>query len=165
MRFSFTFVTPVVLLAFAGDGLLAQDYLTKDGHLARQLKLVQLRGGFAGNTGVRYTIEPDGSWAAETLFNEKATPKDKGKLTAKDLAKLGALLERYDLGKLPEQAGKKPGANPHTLTLEFGAKKASLVGQVPPRLDPNDPAGTVESRFAGIWEGVVGLLTPAAKEK
>jgi uncharacterized protein (TIGR03067 family) len=152
-------IVSVALLPLASDGLLAQDYLTKDGQLTKQLKVVQLQGGFAGFTGVQYTIAPDGSWTSESVFNEKRTPKNKGKLTEKELAKLGALLEKYDLAKLPAKSGKEPGANPHTITFEFGNKKARLFGQVPPKLDPKNPTATVESRFAGLWEGVVGLLT------
>jgi hypothetical protein len=155
----------VVFLALAGGRLPAQDYLTKDGKLTRQLKVVQLQGGFAGFTGVQYTIAPDGSWASESVFNKKTTPKDKGKLSRQDLAKLGSLLKKYQLARLPAKSGKQPGANPHILTFEFGNKQFSLVGQVPPKQDPKNPTNTVESRFAGIWEGIVRLLTPAPKEK
>ncbi len=92
------------------------------------------------------------------------TPKNKGKLAEKDVAMLGALLEKYDFAKLPEKSGKEPGANPHIITIEFGKQKARLVGQVPPKLDSKNPTATVESRFAGMWEGVVGLLKPASME-
>jgi hypothetical protein len=165
MRLIVTIIATVACLALASHALPAQDYLTKDGQLTKQLKVVQLQGGFAGVTGVQYTIAPDGSWTSESIFNEKITPKNKGKLTEKDLAKLGGILEKYDLAKLPAKSGKQPGANPSTITFEFGNVKASLVGQVPPKLDPKNPTDTVESRFAGILEGVVGLLTPAPKEE
>jgi hypothetical protein len=165
MRLTSAFMLSVLLLAFAGDDLLAQGYVTKEGQLTRTLKAVQLQGGFAGLTGVQYTIAPDGSWTSESLFNDKKTPKDKGKLSEKDLAKLGTILEKYDLARLPAKSGKEPGANPHIITFEFGDEKASLVGQGPPKLDPKNPTDTVESRFAGIWEGVVGLLTPPAPPK
>lgn len=165
MRFTSTIILSFALLALGSNSLLAQDYLTKDGKLTQQLKVVQLQGGFAGFTGVQFTIAPDGSWTSESIFNEKITPKNKGKLSEKDLANLGAILEKYDLAKLPAKSGKQPGANPHTITFEFGKTKASLVGQMPPKLDPKNPTGTVDSRFAGIWEGVVGLLTPPAPPK
>lgn len=165
MRLTSTIMSSIVLLAFTCDDLLGQDYLTKDGQLTKPLKVVQLQGGFAGFTGVQYAIGPDGSWTSESIFNEKKTPKDKGKLTEKDLAKLAAIFDQYDLAKLPPKSGKEPGANPHILTIEFGKHKASLVGQEPPKLDPKNPTGTVESRFAGIWDGVVGLLKPSPKEK
>jgi uncharacterized protein (TIGR03067 family) len=165
MRTKATILLSVSVLALATQGLLAQDYLTKDGQLSQNLKVAQLQGGFAGFTGVQFTITPDGSWTSESIFKQKATPKNKGKLSDKDLAKLGAILEKYDLAKLPAKSGKQPGANPHTITLEFGNKKASLVGQQPPKLDLKNPTGTVESRFAGIWEGIVGLLTPQPSPK
>ena len=165
MRLTSTILLSVTWLALAGDDLLAQDDITKEGQRTQQLKVVQLQGGFAGFTGVQYTIAPDGSWTSESIFNEKKTPKNKGKLSEKDLAKLRAILAKYDLAKLPAKSGKEPGANPHTITFEYGKKKASLVGQMPPTLDPKNPTGTVESRFAGIWEGVVGLLTPPPSPK
>lgn len=165
MRITSSIILVVGLSVFAPGSLLAKDYLTKDGQLTQQLKVVQLQGGFAGFTGVQLTIAPDGSWTSESVFNEKRTPKNKGKLSEKDLAKLAAILEKYDLAKLPAKSGKQPGANPHTVTFEYGKMKANLLGQVPPKLDPKNPTGTVESRFAGIWEGVVGLLMPPPSPK
>lgn len=164
MRFNSTFIFSCALSILAGESVFAEDYLTKDGNLAQQLKVVELQGGFAGYTGTQFTIAPDGSWSSDSIFNQKVTPKDKGKLSPKELAKLAGLLEKYELAKLPAESGKQPGANPRTITLEFGKQKASLVGQTPPKLDPKKPTGTVESRFAGITEGVTGILMPQPKE-
>lgn len=158
-------MSSVGLPALAGAGLPRGGYLTKDGKLTKPLKVLQLQGGCAGFTGVQYTIARDGSWALETVFNDKKTPKMKGKLTQKELMKLGALLEKFALAKLPAKSGKEPGANPHTIDFEFAGKKASLIGQMPPQLDPKNPTGTVESRFAGIWEGITALLTPPRKKE
>jgi uncharacterized protein (TIGR03067 family) len=165
MRLTSSIILSFALLVPASNSLLAQDYVTKDGQLAQQLKVVQQQGGFAGFTGVQFTIASDGAWTSESIFNKQITPKSKGTLSKKDLAKLGALLEKYDLAKLPATSGKQPGANPHIITFEYGKMKANLVGQMPPKLDPTNPTGTVESRFAGIWEGVVALLTPPAPPK
>lgn len=165
MRFTSIFILSVAFLILGGNSLLAQDYLTKDGQLTQPLKMIQLQGGFAGFTGAQLTVAPDGSWTSENIFNQKITPKNKGKLSEKDLAKLAAILEKYDLAKLPAKSGKLTGANPHTVTFEFGNKKASWVGQMPPKRDPKNPLGTVESRFAHIWEGVVALLAPPAPPK
>ncbi len=164
MRWTVAIVLALAVLGLARRDLLAEDK-TKEGQLAHPLKVVQLQGGFAGFTGVQYTIAPDGAWTTESVFNEKRTPKSKGKLDEKQLAKLRALLEKYDAAGLPEKSGKEPGANPHTITIEYGKKKSTLVGQTPPRLDPKEPAGTVESRFAGIWEGIVGMLSPPAPKR
>lgn len=163
MRFTFALLLSVAISMLLTNRLLAEEYLTKEGRLAQPLKVVQLQGGFAGYTGMQFTIAPEGTWTSETVFNQKITPKDKGKLSEKELAKLGAILKKYDLAGLPAESGKKPGANPHTITFEFGKQTASLVGQVPPQLDPKDPTGTVESRFAGILEGVAQMLTPPVK--
>jgi hypothetical protein len=141
----------------------ADDYLTKDGKLTQKLKITQLQGGFAGFTGFEYTIEPDGTWSSASLFKQKSTPKNNGKLTAKELESLAALLKKNDVEKLPAQSGKRPGANPHTITIEFGKAKASLVGQMAPKFDADNPA-TVDSRFADIYQGVNNLLKNAKKD-
>lgn len=161
MRITSSVTLALALLVVPTGNLPAQDLLTEDGQLTQPLKIVQLQGGFAGFTGVQFTIAPDGSWTSDGIFKEKRTPKNKGRLSGKDLAKLAGLLKKYELAKLPMKSGRQPGANPHIITFEFGKLKASLVGQVPPKLDPKNPTVTVESRFAGIWEGVVGLLMPA----
>src|SRR3954454_4647367 len=139
MRLTSTILLSVTWLALGRDDMLAQVDITKEGQRTQQLKVVQRQGGFAGVTGVQYTIAPDGSWTSESLFNEKKTPKNKGKLSEKELAKLGAILGKYDLVKLPAKSGKEPGANPHTITFEYGKKKVSLVGRVPPTRDPKNP--------------------------
>jgi hypothetical protein len=36
---------------------------------------------------------------------------------------------------------------------------------MPPKLDPTNPTASVESRFAGIWEGVAGLLDKKEADK
>src|SRR5262249_22458897 len=106
-----------------------------------------------------YSIARDGTWTAESVFQRKLTLKNKGKLSAKDLEKLAGNLDKYQLGKLPEKTGIQPGANPHTITLEFGTKKANWVGQMPPKVDRDNPVGTVDSRFAGILEAVTSITS------
>lgn len=157
----------VALLIFASARLLSQDDLAKNAKRTEQLKIVKLQGGFAGFTGTQLTITPDGSWTSEKLFNEKTTLKNKGKLSENDLSKLSAILEKYDIATLPAKSGKRTGANPQSINLQFGDKRAIFESQGPPKRDAKDPAGTVESRFAGIWEGVAGLLAsqPSAKKK
>ncbi len=150
-------------MALSNRGIRAGDYLTADGKLTKPLEAEELQGGFAGNTGVHYSIAADGSWTSQTVFNKKLTPKDKGKLSKEELAKLAALLVTYDLATLPEKTGKATAANPRSIELTYGDQKASYIGQRPPELDAKNPAGTPESRFAGIWQGLVGLLKPAKK--
>ncbi len=164
MSRSLKMMLTLAAFAFLNAGLSAQDYLTKDGKLTQPLKLTELQGGFAGFTGVQITIAVNGSWASETAFNKKLTPKDKGQLSAKDMTALAALLTKYDLKKLPAKFGKPPGANPHSISIEFGTATASITGAMPPVLDPTNPTGTVECRFAGIWQGVEQLLMPKGKK-
>ncbi|MFO0964998.1 MAG: hypothetical protein U0793_05330 [Gemmataceae bacterium] len=137
----------------------ADDYLTKDGQLTEKLVVEQRQGGFAGFTGIRYTIATDGAWTSETLFNEKAKPKDKGKLSEKEIAALAGVLAKQEFDKLPAKIGKAPGANPYKLALTFGKKKVEFIGRAPPRLDDADRT-SAESRLALIWQGMTGLLTP-----
>lgn len=165
MRFQFAMLFALTTLLVTGQGLLAQDYLTKDGKLTKTLKVTQLQGGFAGFTGVEYVIMPDGSWKSGRVFNQKITPQQAGKLSQQEMAKLASLLKTNSLSTLPMKSGVQPGANPHILTFEFGKRKATLVGQVPPSLDAENPTGTVESRFAGLWQGVRELVNPPKKPK
>jgi hypothetical protein len=104
-------ILSIFFVLLAAVALHADDYLSKDGKLTQELKITQLQGGFAGFTGMQYTIAPDGAWSTASLFNKKTTPKGNGKLSAKDLEKVAAILSKYDLAKLPEKAGKAPGAN------------------------------------------------------
>ena len=64
-------------MLFVAASLVADDYL-KDSELTQPLKIVQLQGGFAGFTGMQYTIGRDGAWASESVFKEKLTPKGAG---------------------------------------------------------------------------------------
>lgn len=165
MRPTVAMLLAIVVPVLAHDDAQAQDYLTKDGRLSRPLKVSVLQSGFAGVTGKQITIAPDGAWTVEGIFKRKATLKGKGTLSAQDLAKLAAILKKYDLDGLPAKTGTPPGANPHTVTLSYGGKSASLVGRMPPTLDAKNPAGTVASRFAGIRDGVTSLVQPAAPPK
>jgi hypothetical protein len=165
MRNTAILLLSMAALTMVGSALQGEDYLTKEGKLAHSLKVTQLQGGFAGFTGVRYTIAPDGAWTSAQVFNRRITPKDKGKLSAKELAKLAAVLRKYNLAKLPAKSGIAPGANPHSIAFEYGKKKATLVGRVPPKLNPKDPTGSVESRFAGIWQEVKGMLKAKPKDR
>jgi hypothetical protein len=164
MRTSSVLFTAFGLLTIAALTSRADDYLTKDGKLTEKLKIVQLQGGFAGFTGMEYTIEPDGTWTAASVFKQKATPKSNGKLTAKELESLAAVLKKYDLAKMPESSGKAPGANPKKLNVVFGKQTANWIGQQEPKLDADNPAGSVESRFAGISQEIAALLKSATKK-
>ncbi|MBM3996027.1 MAG: hypothetical protein FJ303_18025 [Planctomycetes bacterium] len=160
MRYLVTGLCLTVVVGFSSAG---DEPLTKDGKLAHALKITQLQGGFAGFTGVEYTIEPDGTWATASVFRQKLTPKDKGKLSDKELRAIIGLLAKNEFQKLPAKSGKQPGANPHTITIEYGKFKATLVGQMPPKVD-TDNVQSIESRFAAILRGVSGTLKSPDKK-
>jgi len=149
-----------IALALCKMVLVTDDEYFKDGEMTQPLKIVQLQGGFAGFTGMQYTVARDGAWTLESVFREKRTPKNKGKLSRKDLAKLARILETHGFSKLPEKSGVQPGANPHTILFEYGTRKVAWIGQMRPRVDRDNPDATTESRIASILEGVVGLLVP-----
>ena len=113
---------------------------------------------------MQYTVSPDGSWTQATVFNRRITPKGKGKLSAKELMKLAAILEKYRFAKLPAKTGVRPGANPHSITFEYGKKKMEIVGMTPPKPNAKNPTASVESRFAGLWKDLKGLLSPKKPE-
>ncbi len=113
---------------------------------------------------MEYTVEPDGTWTAASVFQRKTTPKSNGKLTGKEMEKLAGILKQYDLEKLPEKAGKPVGANPNKVTITFGKQTANWTAQQAPKLDADNPTGSVESRFAGISQDVTALLKSVEKK-
>jgi hypothetical protein len=161
MRFPSVSILATAL--FFAVGAHADDYI-KDGKLTQPLKITQLQGGFAGFTGTEFSIGVDGAWSMGTVFRQKTTPKAAGQLSKQELESLAAVLKKYDLEKLPAKAGKQPGANPNVITIDFGKTKATLTGQTAPKVNANDPAGSVESRFAGILQGVKDLCKEAGKK-
>ena len=80
MRYALVMISFVVLASLSR----ADDFI-KDGKLTHTLKITQLQGGFAGFTGFEYTIEPNGAWTSASVFRMKTTPKNNGKLSAKEL--------------------------------------------------------------------------------
>lgn len=149
----------ITALPLFSSSLRAGEYLNDKGQLTQALKITQLQGGFAGFTGVQYTVSPNGEWSWATVFNRKITPKGKGMLSEKELKKLAGILEKYNFAKLPAKTGVRPGANPHSIEFMFGKKKATIVGMTPPKPNAKDPTASVESRFAGLWKEVKAMLT------
>lgn len=137
-------------------GASAGDYI-KDGKLTHTLKIQQLQSGFAGVTGMGYTLEPDGDWTSVSIFNKKLKMDASGKLSPRELSALVGILDKNELSKLPAKIGKAPGANPYTLTLEVGKTKIEYIGRVAPRIDEANPTSP-ESRLALIWQGFMGAI-------
>lgn len=163
MRMISLMVLSIGLLFLVVGPLQAEGYLSKDGKLTHTLEVSQLSGRSSADSGWKWTIAPDGTWTLSKIFKNEATLAVKRKLSAEGLAKLVALLAKYELAKLPSKSGVSPrvspGVKPHLTTLQFGKQQAQLAGAAPPKLDTKNPAGSVESRFAGIWLGVKELLS------
>jgi hypothetical protein len=136
----------------------AEDYLTKEGALKHPLEVTELQGGFAGFTGTRLLIQPDGEWALARVFRGKDTITAKGKLARAQFAGLAEALAKYDLQTLKDAGGFK-GANPHSFTVKFGKTTARLTlgaGAPLPKAGADTPAG----RFAGIIAAARAAAAP-----
>ena len=107
------------------------------------LLLTPLHGGLAAGTGtlVLKTATGDHNFNIEVVITDQERA-------------LGLMFRR----SLPENAGKKVGANPHTITIEFGKVKSHHVGQMAPQIDKDNPNASADSRIAGIYQEVSALL-------
>ena len=144
-------------------------FLAKDGRLSATLKLKDVQGGFAGFTGVIWTLHPDGSWDCKRIVGRATRKSDlTGKLTAKQLQQIADVLAHAQVDKLPGRLGKFRGANPHVVTLGWG--KHQCVWTLPPGMPipkyPDQPFGklTDEDSFARIAQALHKLLKAPEKE-
>ena len=146
----------IVTLAWSASAALGQDVL-RDGRLTSPLRIVRLQEGFAGPTGVQWTIAPDGKWVCESIGDRGRGERSRGELSADELVALAELLTRADIATLPETAGPPPKANPRILRIEFDDRVMTLNGNGPPQRDGEDFT-TVEGRFRAIARGAVRIL-------
>ena len=156
-------------LLFAGtlQAALPRDkFLTRKGKLSSTLTLKDGQGGFAGFTGLIWTVRPDGSWDRKRFINRTMRKADQqGTLTAKQLQSLADVLAHAQIHKLPAQLGKLRGANPHVVTLTWGKRKC--VWTLPPGSPvpkyPDQPGGklTPEDGFAEISQFLRSMLKKA----
>jgi len=167
---------PFILMAFCflfacktQANLPRNKFLTKDGKLSATLKLKDVQGGFAGFTGVIWTIHPDGSWDRKRIVGHATRKPDlTGKLTAKQLQQIADVLVHAQVDKLPGRLGKFHGANPHVVTLGWGKRQCAWT--LPPGMPipkyPNQPFGklTVEDSFAQIAQALHKSLKVPEKE-
>jgi hypothetical protein len=99
--------------------------------LSAALVLKDTQGGFAGETGMVWTIAPDRSYTVARQIGRKVLdPHKQGRLTSEQQARLNELLGRMTAAALPEQFGGGPQANPRRITLSYGGKQSML--SVPP---------------------------------
>jgi len=159
-----------LLLIFAVEAALPRDrYLTKDGKLSATLTLKDVQGGFAGFTGVIWTLHPDGSWGRKRIVGRATRKSDlTGKLTAKQLQQIADVLAHAQVDKLPGRLGKFRGANPHVVTLGWGKRQCAwtLPSGMPIPKYPDQPFGklTEEDSFARIAQALHKLLKAPEKE-
>lgn len=146
----------------------APRYL-KDGKLTAALTFKDVQGGFAGFTGRKYEVQPDGTWAVTRVFNQrKFKPERTGRLTAKQLKSLASVLADNRIHTLPARVGSRAQANPKVLTLRWGKKQH--VCALPAGLE--DPAKLKDARLAGVAKrmfavrkALLSAIGPARKRR
>ena len=166
------FILMTFLLLFAGKtqaNIPRDKFLTRDGKLSGTLTLKDVQGGFAGFTGVIWTIRPDGSWDRKRIISRTTQKPDlNGKLSAKKLRQIADVLTHAQVDKLPARLGKFRGANPHVVTLGWGNRQCAwTLGPgmpVPKYLDQPFGKLTDEDSFAEISQ-TLGKLLKSPKEK
>src|SRR5437016_6273369 len=99
-------VVPGVWDAFANDCPLKMTLTVKD-----------TQGGFAGTTGIVWTIRPDSTFCVSRLFGERVLePHHQGNLTSEQKARLSEILTQGKLADLPAQLGEAPQVNARRIT-------------------------------------------------
>ena len=159
-------------LLFAGtlQAALPHDkFLTREGKLSATLTLKDGQGGFAGFTGLIWTVRPDGSWDRKRFINRTMRKADQqGKLTAEELHSLAAVLAHAQVDKLPPKMGKFRGVNPHVVTLSWGKHQCVWTlppgSPVPKYLDQPFGKLTSQDRFAEISQILLKILKKPKKE-
>lgn len=146
----------IATVLMSASTALGQDVL-RDGKLTSVLKIVRLQEGFAGATGVQWTIAPDGAWVSESIGDRQRGERSRGQLSAQEIVALAELLTKADIATLPATAGRPAGANPRILRIEFDDRVMTLSGHGPPQHDGEDLT-TVEGRFRAIARGAVRIL-------
>jgi len=144
--------------------------VTRDGRVAKpepgaavlkeKLTLRDLQGGFAGFTGWLTTVNVDGTWTRQQVFNRQLRPAaQSGKLTATQIKSLQAALNAAEVAKLPAQIGNFRGANPHVVTLTIGNRQSVLTLPTGRPLPAALPGGKLDDtgRFVMVAQQLKGL--------
>jgi hypothetical protein len=148
------------LAVFLPQSKSAAPFLTPDGKLRAALTLRDSQGGFAGYSGELWTISPDGHFTIAHFLNDKtAEPNWKRDLSPEQLKSLAQVLCRNHFLQLPNELGSKPEVNPHSLTLSFGKKQATLV--FPAGDPPHEITDPASRRFIAI----VSALRDLSKDR
>src|SRR5216683_5622912 len=92
--------------------------------LSTALVLKDTQGGFAGETGMVWTIAPDCSYTVARQIGLKALdPHKQGRLTPEQQARLKELLDRMTAAAPPGHFGAGRRAIPRRTRLPFGGKQ------------------------------------------
>lgn len=83
--------------------------------------------GFAGVTGTRRSIEPDGQFSVTVFVNEHIQSRREGRATEAQLRVLADALAASEFSRLPPQIGAEPAVNAHRVTLRVGAEERVLI--------------------------------------
>jgi hypothetical protein len=95
--------------------------------LSAALVLKDTQGGFAGETGMVWTIAPDCSYTVAHQIGLKVLdPHKRGRLTPEQQARLKELLEGMAATALPEQLGGGPQVNARRIVLSYCGKQSVL---------------------------------------
>jgi hypothetical protein len=95
--------------------------------LSAALVLKDTQGGFAGETGLVWTIATDGSYTIARQIGLKLfDPHKQGRLAPEQQARLKELLDRVTAAAPPEPLGGGPQVNARRITLSYGAKQSVL---------------------------------------
>lgn len=103
-------------------------FLTEEGHLIAELEFQDGQMGFAGISGMSWTILPNGNFQAMRFHNDTVSlPHQKGKFEQQDLVTLSNILFERNFANLPSDIPSEPTLNPHRLTIRLGEQSSTLV--------------------------------------
>jgi hypothetical protein len=95
--------------------------------LSTALVLTDIQGGFAGETGMVWTIGSDFSYTIARQIGLKVLdPHKQGRLTPEQQARLNELLDGMTAAAPLKQLGRGPQVNSRRITLSYGGKQSVL---------------------------------------
>lgn len=101
--------------------------LAADGRLLGTLTITEQQSGFAGITGVIWSIDADGKYHAARFVNERIEPPHKqGRLPTESLRALGKTMEA-ELSPLTARLGQEAEINPRTIVIRFAQRTWTLA--------------------------------------
>jgi hypothetical protein len=105
--------------------------------LLHTIELTTSQSGFAGITGTRITLHPDGRFEMADFLNRVARgPVQEGQLSPQALAQVTDTLRSFGAGDIPETIEDYKGVNPSSLSIRLGDKVSHW--SLPPGTDIRD---------------------------